>query len=214
MSKAKAIFDHLDKWRRLPAYQLERRADIFFALYMPEIIAHKFGADTKAIVPEFPIRVGVIGGDPPNNQSFKVDYLIATGRSNHFVFVELKTDVGSIRPRQDWYLAAAQKAGMRRLTEGVIRIYLATRHKRKYEALMALLGEAGLVEKSDDSYQNLASDGAQIDILYIQPRRTNGNTRVVTFTELAEIVAKQTDEISQRFARSLTFWEKSPAEAE
>jgi hypothetical protein len=32
------LFDLLDDWRRLPAYQLERRADIFFALHMEEII--------------------------------------------------------------------------------------------------------------------------------------------------------------------------------
>jgi len=28
------IFRHLDCWRHLPAYQLERRADIFFSAYL------------------------------------------------------------------------------------------------------------------------------------------------------------------------------------
>jgi len=32
------LFDKLDEWRSLPAYQLERRADIFFAIYLKDII--------------------------------------------------------------------------------------------------------------------------------------------------------------------------------
>jgi len=214
MSKAEAIFDFLDKWRCLPAYQLERRADIFFALYLPEIIAYKFALDTKIIIPEFPIRIGDIFRDSSINKSFKVDYLIVTGRSNHFIFVELKTDVGSIRPKQDWYLTQAQNAGMRKLIDGIIQICSVTQQKRKYRALMNLLSDAGLVQISEDGYKNLASDGAQIEILYIQPRSANGNISIVSFPEVARIVSIQTDEISQRFARSLVRWEKSPAEAE
>ena len=214
MSKAEAIFDFLDKWRHLPAYQLERRADIFFALYMPEIIAYKFALDTKVIIPEFPIRIGEIFHDTSINKSFKVDYLIVTGRSNHFIFVELKTDIGSIRPKQDWYLAQAQKAGMRKLIDGIIQICSVTQQKRKYRALMNLLSDAGLVQVSESGYKNIASDSAQIEILYIQPSLANGNASIVSFPEIAKIVANQTDEISQRFAHSLSMWEKSPAEAD
>jgi len=32
------LFNLLDDWRTLPAYQLERRADIFFALYLDKIL--------------------------------------------------------------------------------------------------------------------------------------------------------------------------------
>jgi hypothetical protein len=32
------LFHLLDNWRNLPSYQLERRADIFFALYLDKII--------------------------------------------------------------------------------------------------------------------------------------------------------------------------------
>lgn len=49
MIKIEEIFDWLDRWRQLPAYQLERRADIFFALYLPEIIAYKFALTAKNI---------------------------------------------------------------------------------------------------------------------------------------------------------------------
>ena len=32
------VFKLLDNWRHLPDYQLERRADIFFALFLPEVL--------------------------------------------------------------------------------------------------------------------------------------------------------------------------------
>jgi len=35
------LFDLMDDWRNLPAYQLERRADIFFAIHLEEIIEKK-----------------------------------------------------------------------------------------------------------------------------------------------------------------------------
>jgi hypothetical protein len=95
------IFNNLDDWRHLPAYQLERRADIFFSLYLPEVLfkTKALGlAEIPILIPEFPCRletVHSIGG----NQSFKVDYLAiakaANGKPAQSVFVELKTEIGS-----------------------------------------------------------------------------------------------------------------------
>jgi hypothetical protein len=61
------LFDLLDDWRLLPDYQLERRADIFFALSLPEIIKGKFNKNIEYIIPEFPIK------KVESNQSFKID---------------------------------------------------------------------------------------------------------------------------------------------
>ena len=36
MTKIDTVFDSMDRWRHLPGYQLERRADLFFALYMAQ----------------------------------------------------------------------------------------------------------------------------------------------------------------------------------
>jgi hypothetical protein len=44
------LFDRLDAWRHFPNYQLERRADIFFALYLPEVLESTLGI---AITPRF-----------------------------------------------------------------------------------------------------------------------------------------------------------------
>ncbi|MBV2194981.1 MAG: hypothetical protein KUL78_00555, partial [Flavobacterium sp.] len=54
------LFELLDDWRFLPAYQLERRADIFFALHLEKIIEKKFNVKIDTIIPEFPVRVGEI----------------------------------------------------------------------------------------------------------------------------------------------------------
>ncbi len=42
-----SLFDRLDAWRHLPNYQLERRADIFFSLYLAEALEEKYGTDTQ-----------------------------------------------------------------------------------------------------------------------------------------------------------------------
>ena len=37
------LFDQMDKWRHLPSYQLERRIDLFFSLYLPQVLEEKTG---------------------------------------------------------------------------------------------------------------------------------------------------------------------------
>ena len=55
------LFDRLDAWRHFPNYQLERRADIFFALYLPEVLESTLGiAINPRLAPEFPVRIGTI----------------------------------------------------------------------------------------------------------------------------------------------------------
>ena len=46
------IFELLDKWRHLPDYQLERRADIYFAMFLPDVLEARYGP--CEIIPEFP----------------------------------------------------------------------------------------------------------------------------------------------------------------
>ena len=49
------VFDLLDRWRHLPAYQLERRADVYFALYLPEVLEAVTGTPIDPrLVPELP----------------------------------------------------------------------------------------------------------------------------------------------------------------
>lgn len=90
------VFELMDRWRHLPAYQLERRADIFFALFLPEVLEKHFEVDiSQTLIPEFPVK------NPNNNQSSNVDFLALQqsqdGNPDRAFLVEIKTDMGSRR---------------------------------------------------------------------------------------------------------------------
>ena len=76
-----SVFDTLDDWRHLPAYQLERRVDVFFGLMLPEMIEDEFGlsrdpSNPMVVIPEFPLHKGLVGlseKGPKDNQSVNVD---------------------------------------------------------------------------------------------------------------------------------------------
>jgi hypothetical protein len=87
------LFSLLDQWRHLPAYQLERRADIFFALYLPELLIDRLEIEIDGeVVPEFPVNKSVLSADIDANRSVKVDYAAFAADRSQCVFVELKTD--------------------------------------------------------------------------------------------------------------------------
>ena len=64
------IFTNMSRWRHLPAYQLERRADIFFSAYLPAVIAEHTGVPVVAdVIPELPIRRDLIWPAKPSRSS-------------------------------------------------------------------------------------------------------------------------------------------------
>ena len=55
--KIEQIFELLKKWYEYPKYQLERRLDIFFSIYLPEILKEKgIHIELNDIFPEFPLK--------------------------------------------------------------------------------------------------------------------------------------------------------------
>ena len=204
MSRINAIFYNMDVWRNLPAYQLERRADIFFSIYLPEILFYKFGAKVEGVIPEFPIRVGTIHHEIDINKSFKVDYLAKA--SGKIILVELKTDEGSRRDKQDWYLEKAKEVGLVELLDGVRKIYKATNSKKKYEYLLGLLQDLGFIVIDDNGTFEIAQANYLIQIVYIQPTNPDRQDNVITFQEISEIIEKHGDELSLRFSKSLLKW--------
>lgn len=205
------LFVNLDMWRHFPAYQLERRADIFFSIYLPEYLKSERGYDVRCIIPEFPIRVGTIHSSTDINKSFKVDYLVKVDKPSSVLFVELKTDDKSRRDKQDWYLQAAQKEGMQSLLEGLRKIYRATDAKDKYRHLLRALQAANLIQRVDGHGFDILPDPNEISILYLQPHGEGSDT--ITFQELSEFVGKKQDALSKRFSESLREWSSSPAGA-
>ena len=84
------IFDTLNDWRHLPAYQLERRVDLFFAIYLPYALeARRCVKIKEGLVPEFPIK------KKGNNRSEKADYLAISKDGDCIFLIELKTDMNS-----------------------------------------------------------------------------------------------------------------------
>ena len=221
----KRVFELMDQWRHLPDYQLERRADIFFALFLPEVLKDHLGLDQEPyIIPEFPIK------NRHNNQSSKVDYLALerpkSGMPDRAFLVELKTDMASRRPEQDATLDDAIERGLHCLIEGVITIAKASAAKKKYVHLLFHLKEAELVcygEEDDKALYDKALvgdyeilDGAKcaswvsdhepkLESLYVQPEPPPA---VVDFRKFACIVEKRQEnkEIRELFAHYLRRW--------
>ena len=93
MKPTQTLFDRMDSWRHLPNYQLERRADLFFSLYLSEVLNAKLGFHVKdQIIPEFPVRIGTIYPDIPIDKSYKIDYVLLSADSDKAILVELKTE--------------------------------------------------------------------------------------------------------------------------
>ncbi|MHA1958580.1 MAG: hypothetical protein ACW968_16865, partial [Candidatus Thorarchaeota archaeon] len=60
--------------------------------------------------------------------------------------IELKTDLGSRRKKQDDYLIAAADKGLVKLIQGLLEIFRVTNKKRKYFHLFKMLEDAGIIE--------------------------------------------------------------------
>ena len=200
------IFDNMDKWRHLPSYQLERRADAFFAVYIATLLEQKYDIGVEGLVPEFPVRIGSIDPVSDSNQSYKIDYLAKARGVDKLFFVELKTDPRSRRSEQDRYLEQAQDVGMVDLLEGLDKIYHATSAKRKYRALFAEIEGLGFMQVDEDGKFKPIQKDYEVQIVYIQPHNPEGKDNVLSFHEAADIIAKKGDALSTRFAKSLLLW--------
>jgi len=207
MNPINKLFNNMDTWRHLPAYQLERRADIFFSIYLPEVLSDKFQTEIEGIIPEFPVHIGSIT-TIHTNKSFKIDYL---AKAKKILFVELKTDEGSRRGAQDLYLEQAKLVGVAKLLDGLSKICQATTSKRKYNHLLGHLDELGLIHLESSGNFGILPGEYEIEIVYIQPNNPYGQKNVITFKDFAEIVERHDDEVSRRFAESLRRWADTKA---
>lgn len=204
------IFSRLDLWRSLPAYQLERRADIFFSIYLDDIFRSKFGHDIDLIIPEFPVRVGDIIINPPKqNQSYKIDYVAICESVRKVYLIELKTDSRSRRIKQDEYLSKVKENTIKMLVDGLIKIYCATKQKKKYNNLIDSLSKHGWIKTGDKIPVNICED-YDVEIIYIQPQNPKNIENIISFNEIAAIISGRKDDITKRFIKSLNNWTTNP----
>jgi len=227
METADRIFDLLDEWRHLPDYQLERRADIFFAACLPEFLSWRLKLDIRpSLIPEFPVRIGTIDPSSACNQSCKIDYLALDAKGRRALFVELKTDPSSRREKQEKYLRAARKIGLPALLDGVLKIVSASDHKHKHCCLLRLLEKHALLTLPldlDDALNSphyasavnaclpqvkIIAANPSIDVLYLQPVASLPDE--VGFAELASWLDGEGGAVAVRFAASLRKWADVP----
>lgn len=206
VNRINELFSRMDEWRHLPAYQLERRADIFFSIYLGHLLRKKVGLEIDGVIPEFPVRVGTVHPTENTNRSFKIDYFAKAKNSDTVVFVELKTDDASRRSKQDWYLQRAKEVGVAKLLQGLREIYAATGSKKKYRCLLGELEGMGLIVLNSDETIEVVEAKYEVQVVYIQPNNRDGKENVIPFREIAGIVEQQGDELSLRFAQSLREW--------
>ena len=234
------ILDLLDSWRDLPAYQLERRADIFFAAYLPRFLSNKFRTPvSERLIPEFPLHHRTIRPhvERRTNDSCRLDYLALSADLANAYFVELKTDPGSRGKEQEANMAAAKAVGFRALVSGVLKIVEASAagaasrsYLPKYCCLLRLLEqnkvlalpetlEAALCSKHFKSavkaclpLVRILDVNPQIHVLYLQPPSNKPLDGDIDFDEFADfLVTLPDDPLAARFAASLRRWAKSPA---
>ena len=147
------VFELLNRWRHLPFYSLETRASPFFALFLRDVLSTHFCTEMHEIlIPEFPLRAGTLYNDKEREklklksrpgQSYNVDYVAFAKNDKTAYLVELKTDIGSIRPNQARYLCKARGIGFPGLVEGVKKLAKASNSREKYLHLLHLLSVSG-----------------------------------------------------------------------
>lgn len=230
MSSTRTLQQHLHRWRNLPAYQLERRADIFFTPYLKEVLAMHLDLEMSDIViPEFPVHQRLTRSTAPKGAySDKVDFTVPSRDRRTVAFVELKTDMGSFREKQNATMTKAADLSFHNVLEGVKALAERTKAYAKYASLLSLLESADFIEVppqlwtldyegSPRGYKRLVR---QVTILltnttivpvYIQPRVGPGETRnAIDFRAFSDVVAAGNDELSEAFAECLRLWTEDP----
>ena len=225
------VFQQLDKWRHFPAFPLEARSEVFFALFLPTVLEAHFKKDDVRIkpqvIPQFPLK------HEDSNQSDKVDFFTLSEDRKKGYLIELKTDMASIREEQECYLKRAGEKSMADVLRDLKEIVQATDEKKKYYYLLNTLSELGLIkiEPSDELEcmifpENIRGVKRLIgeicvkefewkpEIVYIQPRRCEEDARFhyIYFDEFANIVESQGD-MGGLFAGYLRKWIEDPAKS-
>jgi hypothetical protein len=210
------IFTNLDRWRHLPGYQLERRFDIFLSPYLRQIVEAKVGVVLdQTIVPEMPLK------QLTTNLSDKVDYVLFSANRSAGFLIELKTDCGSVRTKQDDYLEHVAARPWREVLEDLKLVAQASGSRRKYIHLLALLQRAGQVKLSAelmrcfDNGQPARFKPQWVEVttkvdfvtpIFITPTAMAGRN-CITFADIRGLLPAQDDPLAEVLVEYLRRWE-------
>lgn len=223
--KIEKIFELLTQWYQLPKYQLERRLDIFFALYLPEILETKgiSKVNNINIFPEFPLKKD--GQD--EFRSNNADYAIIYKEKDKYklCLIELKTDPNSInRKNQFTYYENILKKSFEEVLEGIIQIEQRTKETKskdandKYNKLLKRMSDLKIIKEKENGWEtNTEIINQQIQLKYIVPEKKailmdyfdnkinqkEKKGEIIEFDEIIKIISKNQDEISRNFCSIL-----------
>ena len=231
------FFQRLDEWRHFPAFPLEARSEVFFALFLPTVLEAHFKKDGVKIkpqmIPQFPLRQNRL--DPRTkkrtNHSNNVDFLALSEGCESAFLIELKTDMGSIDKKQICYLQRAKRRGMRKVLEDLKSVVQASKEKRKYYHLLSALSELGLMSLPGNLKSNIYPEKSgslkssidkisvlgspRLEVVFVQPRPCKKKKvegfKYIYFDEFADCVNNQ-GKLGRQFACYLRKWIKDPAE--
>ena len=215
-----ALFDLLDRWRHLPSYRLEPRADAVFGLFLAHALDRHLAPRGIAIdprlIPEFPL------GQGDTNRSDKADFFAVSRNRQHTFLIELKTDMGSLRDTQEEYLNRAVRRGLAKLLHDIRSMSKAKdpQARRKYFHLLTTIAELDLIvlppELQDRIYGaprgvHCCIDGIaippalpDIEVIHVLPKKVEGKD-CIDFESFATAIEDR-GEIGRRFATSLRNW--------
>ncbi len=172
----KKILETLNSNKEFPKYQLERRVDIYFNIFLPDIIKAVYGLQYEAnlIIPELPIK------KENSKQSINIDYFACCENTGTAFLIELKTDPGSCREDQLKEYIRFRRDRFPDLIDSIKEIRTASKHKNKYDQLLGML-------------QGKIGSQTPVEILYLAPRvginqlLATGSYRDIRFKPLDEL---------------------------
>ena len=196
------LFYNLGIWKKLPKYQAERRLDVFFGLYMEQILkecrSNLFEEEDQLIlVPEFPLQK-----NKSNNECTNIDYLVFNVTKKCVHAIELKTDTHSVNDDQiDYYRRFKDETSLNDLYTFATNPRKG-RSKDKYEFLANYITSNHLVDCQTKG-----------DVIYILPKNKFSNSfkiqengfDTITFADIANKMEKYAtdDELLSAFIQFL-----------
>ena len=233
----KHFFQRLDEWRHFPAFPLEPRSEVLFALFLPTVLEKSKCVGVKVkpqVIPQFPLKQESEDKEKDYNLSDKVDFFALSDDGNSAFLIELKTDMRSRRPDQDDYLTNAIDKCMCRIMGDFKEMSKSRNDKhsrQKYFHMAHALSEIGVLGLPSDLEDTMYAAHSQgvheliegicirkpcpkIDVVYIQPRPCKKDKvdgfKYIYFKEFANCIEYE-GELGKLFADSLRKWIKEPA---
>lgn len=210
------LFSLLTDWRKLPNYQLERRADIFFALYLRDILRHCYPSNEfDLIIPEFPLRYGSIRDKDQGNSSnlsAKVDYACVDRTNKFCVLLELKTEERSLSKAQFANMENALRKDYDMLTNGVRELLMHTKEKSKYTTLLNYM-DAPFTAVHGRGASGTPESGMKLAIIKptADPDACPEDCKVISFDEVASVLKnlpEPADHLTRTFLIALEQWKE------